>query len=121
MDDFLSININDYLSNLPAETKPDKNELIEALKNSEKYKYEENTNIIKNQLKPRMRIIVFREIPRECQSMENIVELLTEEHMKKVEKIETSRGSYYVYLKDEKDAMEVYEHVEEMRLVNIII
>jgi hypothetical protein len=126
MDDNLNIHINDYLENIVIKEKHpfEKEKLVQAIKQySEKYTYDDVNELVKLKYRPKRRIIVFRDIPKENQKNEDIINLLKlynqekkhgeEEHV--VVKIESSNELFFVYFKDEEATIEVFKWIEKMR------
>lgn len=121
MDDFLTIHMDDYLANPQIAEKHnfDKLALIEAIKKSEKYSYDEINDQIKLKYKPKRRIIVFRDIPKENQKkedMEKLMEFLKEKGLDKTyQKIDFANEIFYVYFEKEEDALEAFKWVEKFK------
>ncbi len=125
MDDFLGVHLDDYLGNPLISEKHnfDKKELLEAIKLSDKFIYDEGNHFIKLKYKAKRRIIVFRDIPKEKQTREDIEQIIKfAGNSIEIQRIESSNEIYYVYFKNEEDALEVFKQLEKIREeVNFII
>ena len=76
MDDNLSIHLNAYLTNSNiAKYNFTKEKIIEAIQLSDKYTYDAENDLIKLKYKPKRKIIVFRDIKKEDQKIEKIIDL----------------------------------------------
>jgi hypothetical protein len=120
MDDNLSINLDDYLSNPKiAEYNFTKQKIIEAIQLSEKYTYDAENDLIKLKYRPKRKIIVFRDIQKEDQKKEKILELFTmsrdKKYSDKILRIEDLNGLFFVYFSDEETTIEIYKWIENLK------
>lgn len=120
MDDNLSIHLDDYLSN-PRIDKYNftKQKIIEAIQLSEKYTYDAENDLIKLKYRPKRKIIVFRDIQKEDQKKEKILELFTmsgdKKYTEKILRIEDLNGLFFVYFSNEETTIEIYKWIENLK------
>lgn len=122
MDDNLSIHLEDYLGNpiIVEKCKFTKEEVTAALKKSDKFIYDEENDMIKLKFKPRRRIIVFRDIPKEKQTCEEIKNLFKTSGEKayenKIVRIEDFiEDVFMVYFDEEEITTEIFKWIEEIK------
>ena len=121
MDDNLSIHVGDYIRDptISSKFKFTREQVIAEIKNSKKYIYDAETGHIKLIEKPKRRIIVFRDVPKERQTPESIENLLKLSGYllldKKVQKIENLTDLFFVYFGNEEEAIEVFKWIERTR------
>jgi hypothetical protein len=120
MEDSLNILMSDYLSN-PVINKLnfDKETLIEAIKLSEKFTYDQPTDLIKLKYRPKRKTIVFRDIPKEHQKEEKFLEIFDlsrdKNYREKIVKIEELNGLFFVYFNDEETTLEIFKWIEKIK------
>ena len=120
MDDNLSIHLDDYLSNPKiAKYNFTKQKIIDAIQLSEKYTYDAENDLIKLKYRPKRKIIVFRDIQKEDQKKEKILELFTmsgdKKYSEKILRIEDLNGLFFVYFSDEETTIEIYKWIENLK------
>ena len=124
MDDNLTIHLEDYLKDpiIVEKHKFTRDIVIEAIKKSEIYIYDFENDTIKLKLKPKRRIIVFRDIPKKNQSKEEIENLLKcsseNKYDQKIQKIEILSDLFLVYFEDEEITIEIFRWLENMKEYN---
>lgn len=122
MDDNLNIHMEDYLTHPYIVEKQNfkREDLIRIIGYSQKYSYDSINHLIKNNYRPKRRIIVFRDVPKEEQTQESIKNYFSEgEHNKKIIKIENSHEIYFVYFENEETAIEAFKELEKSREKNV--
>lgn len=118
MDDNLSLTMLDYLSNEKiAKFNFNKETLIDAIKHSDKYIYE--PNLIKLKYRPKRKSIVFRDVPKENQKEEKILEIFDilgdKNYRADIVKIEELNGLFFVFFKDEEKTLEIFKLIEKFK------
>ncbi len=115
LDDNLSVSIYDYINNSDIK---DKNSLIESLKSSEKYYFDETSELIRLTYKAKRKIIVFRDVPKEKQSeeeMRKFFEMSPKNYNSLIIKIDYVNELFFIYFNDEETTLEVFKWIEHMR------
>jgi len=120
MDDNLSIHLNAYLTNSNiAKYNFTKEKIIEAIQLSDKYTYDAENDLIKLKYKPKRKIIVFRDIKKEDQKIEKIIDLFSmsrdKKYSDKISRIEDLNGLFFVYFRDEETTIEIYKWIENLK------
>jgi hypothetical protein len=120
MDDNLSIHMSDYLRNSAiAKNNFNREKLIEAIKHSDKYTYVPPNDLIKLKYRPKRKTIVFRDIKKEDQKKEKILELFSlsgdKKYTEKLLKIDNLNGLFFIYFNDEETTLEIYKWIEKLK------
>jgi hypothetical protein len=120
MDDNLNVHLDDYLTNPTIKEKYnfDRDELIKVIKLSYKFSYDEANDMIKLNYKPKRRIIVFRDVPKnQEEEIRQLFKISSEyEYDKSIQKVEVSDcGLVYVYFESEEKALEVFKWLERIK------
>jgi hypothetical protein len=123
MDDNLAIHLSDYLTNPTIVEKHNFNSelLIKALKNSTKYVYDPSNDIIRLQYRPKRRLIVFRDVPKSHQNVEELKKIFEKmNHADKIQKVELVNELFFVYFETEEHTIEAFKCLEKMKETNSI-
>jgi hypothetical protein len=120
MDDNLNLTMLDYLSDQKiANFNFNKESLIEAIKHSDKYIYDSKSDLIKLKYRPKRKSIVFRDVPKENQKEEKILEIFDlsgEKHYRAdIAKIEELNGLFFVYFENEDKTLEIFKWIEKLK------
>ncbi len=123
MDDALTINLRNYLSNPFCEkNKFTKDEVLSAILSSPNWTYDTLNDKIKPNYKAKRRIIVFRDIPKDKQNEDEMKKLFkikeSEENknlQSKISKINKINEIFYFYFNSEEDALQAFKYLEELR------
>ncbi len=121
MDDNLTIHLDDYLKDpiIVEKHKFTRDIIISAIKQSEIYIYDFENDAIKLRLKPKRRIIVFRDISKKNQSKEEIERLLKcskeNKYDQQIQKIEILSDLILVYFENEEITIEIFRWLENLK------
>ncbi len=121
MDDNLTIHLEDYLQNPTIIEKFhfSREEVLEALKHTSNFLYDSINDTFCPTYKPKRRIIVCRDIPKDRQTEVEIRKLFNIEEddkfLVKIEKIEKINEMFFVYFANEEDTIEAFRWLEKLR------
>ncbi len=112
--------MSDYLRNSAiAKNNFNREKLIEAIKHSDKYTYVPPNDLIKLKYRPKRKTIVFRDIKKEDQKKEKILELFSlsgdKKYTEKLLKIDNLNGLFFIYFNDEETTLEIYKWIEKLK------
>ena len=127
LDDALTVHLDDYLQNpiIKNDLKFTREKVIKLISFSEKFFHDSENDTIKLKSKPKRRVLVLRDVPKEIQNEEAIKKLFEtsgEKHyeklIQKVERASTGGDLFYVYFENEEITVEIFRWIEKTREEN---
>ena len=118
MDDNMNIHIEDFLKNqsISENYKFNKEEILGVIKNSSTLNFDSENQIIKLNYKPKRRIIVFRDVPKNNQNSEEIRKLFSyNNNVHEITEIKEIREMFYIFFSTEEEAIKAFRDIEDLR------
>lgn len=120
MDDNLSIHIDEYIKNplINEKYKFNKEEILNVIQQSSIVYYDTTSGYLKLKYKPKRRIIVFRDVPKNKQNQEDIRKLFTIDNdifIPEITEIKTTYEMFYVYFSGEEETIKAFRLIEKIR------
>lgn len=120
MDDNLSIHIDEYIKNplINEKYKFNKEEILNVIQQSSIVYYDTTSGYLKLKYKPKRRIIVFRDVPKNKQNQEDIRKLFTIDNdifIPEITEIKTTCEMFYVYFSGEEETIKAFRLIEKIR------